>query len=178
MITDELRKWISTVAWLDDDMQDSSHKNILAIADRIDKAHEEECREQYENGVNDGLDNSIDESFASADDWLTNNENEMAEHGWVRGPLDADGVPICVGDVMNKGEVTCIRDCGKGWEVVLNNLYTYDTPSLRHHKQPTVEDVLRELEGMRGNGATYEDVVARCDELAKTLRGLLAGENE
>ena len=75
-------------------------------------------------------------------------------------PLDADGVPIHVGDVMDKGEVTCIRDCGKGWEVVLNNLYTYDTPSLHHH-EPTVEDVLREFTDEVWNrcceGATASD---------------------
>jgi hypothetical protein len=38
--------------------------------------------------------------------------------------------------------------------------------------------VIDELEGMRGNGATYEDVVTRCADLAKTLRELLAKGDE
>ena len=38
---------------------------------------------------------------------------------------------------------------------------------------PTVEGVLRELEDMRGNGATYGDVIRRCSDLAATLRKLL-----
>lgn len=75
-------------------------------------------------------------------------------------PVDADGVPIHVGDVMNKGEVTCVRDCGKGWEVVLDNLYTYDAPSLRHHAT-TVEDVLREFaDDWLGGGCDDDGIVA------------------
>lgn len=37
-ITDELREWIDSVAWLDDSVS-QAHKNILAIADHIDKQH-------------------------------------------------------------------------------------------------------------------------------------------
>lgn len=37
-ITDELREWIDSVTWLDDSVS-QAHKNILAIADRIDKQH-------------------------------------------------------------------------------------------------------------------------------------------
>jgi hypothetical protein len=47
----------------------------------------------------------------------------------------------------------------------------------RHYRAPTVEDVIDELEGMRGNGATYDDVVVRCVGLAKVLRNILAEED-
>ena len=39
-ITDELREWIDSIAWLDDGVS-QKHKNILAIADRIDAEHED-----------------------------------------------------------------------------------------------------------------------------------------
>lgn len=133
-ITDELREWAKTLAhwWYNPVKNEYTYttgtmppsidairldSNINAIADRIDVEHERQLGVLY---------------------------RDMSDAEWIRLPKDADGVPIHVGDVMNKGEVTCIRDCGNGWEVVLNGLYTYDAPSL-HHYAPTVEDVLREL---------------------------------
>ena len=71
-ITDELREWMRVV--LTDD--DPAH----AIADRIDEEHEREVRVQYYKGYNVGY----DEGFASADDWLGQHEDAIAEHGWVR----------------------------------------------------------------------------------------------
>lgn len=119
-ITDELREWFKDRIFMANGWQE-----IRDIADRIDAEHEAACAEAYGNGTM-SVPIALDESQ------------------WVKLPVDADGVPIRVGDVMDKGEVTCISDCGKGWEVVLNNLYTYDTPSLHHH-EPTVEDVLTEF---------------------------------
>ena len=95
-------------------------------------------------------------------------------------PVDADGVPIRVGDVMDKGAVTCISDRGKGWEVVLNNLYTYDTPSLHHHKT-TVEDVLREFtdevwnrccEGATASDSGIDELVAECAAKLRLAEGV------
>ena len=66
-------------------------------------------------------------------------------------PLDADGVPIHVGDMMHGtcpsgkyvcGEVSAIGD-NKFW---LSNVQFSLRPSFMHHyHKPTVEDVLREL---------------------------------
>ena len=163
-ITNELRKWAK---------QNQSHgevfgglppkhpfnrcctvEDLLVIADRIDARHKDAVDKAHADGERNGLQQArsasedwrrgYDAGFASADGWLADHEDAMAEHGWVKMPVDADGVPIYVGDVMDKGKATCIRDCGKGWEVVLNNLYTFDTHSLHHH-EPTTEDVLREL---------------------------------
>lgn len=37
-ITDELREWIDSITWLDESIS-QAHKNVLAIADRIDKQY-------------------------------------------------------------------------------------------------------------------------------------------
>ena len=37
-ITDELREWIYSITWLDESVS-QAHKNVLAIADRIEEQH-------------------------------------------------------------------------------------------------------------------------------------------
>lgn len=73
--TDELRvfakRWPCT---------DYIHKDMLAIADRIDAEYEAKVSYWQEASYKDGY----DEGFASADDWLGQHEDAMAEHGWVR----------------------------------------------------------------------------------------------
>ena len=69
-------------------------------------------------------------------------------------PLDADGVPIHVGDVMEvisskQHEKACYMQMGPSgtWAVGLTqDCHWYDTESLLHHAT-TVEDVLREFAG-------------------------------
>lgn len=129
-------------------------EKLDAIADRIDAEYQKAIRE---------LNNLADTS--------------------VLLPVDADGVPIHIGDVMDKGRVTCIRDCGKGWEVILDSLYTFDTPTL-HHRAPTVEDVLREFtdevwnrccEGATASDSGIDELVA---EYAAKLRLANDGEEQ
>ena len=73
-------------------------------------------------------------------------------------PLDADGVPIRVGDVMDNatsGTYAFLPAKGVGfhecWREVLpivsdgKGEYQVDTRLVRHHQAPTVEDVLREF---------------------------------
>lgn len=74
-ITDELRKWAkgSTLSsW--------TAEHLTAIADRIDAEHEKALEQERNKGFTDGY----DMGFASADDWLAQHEDAMAEHGWVR----------------------------------------------------------------------------------------------
>ena len=71
-------------------------------------------------------------------------------------PVDADGVPIHVGDVMDNTHKDgfrakrvigiCLHDGGK-WTVEVDEerLRWHRTDKLRHHHAPTVEDVLREF---------------------------------
>jgi len=125
-ITDELRKW--GYGFCGD-----TYNVVTAIADRIDAEHEKSIVDAL---LNDGLPMS---------------DEEMAEHGWIRTPVDADGVPIRVGDVMDgtcpsgkhvNGTVSAIGD-GVFW---LSNVQFSLKPDYMHHyHKPTVEDVLREF---------------------------------
>ena len=162
-ITDELREWGE---------RQLPHlpyrKALAAIADRIDAAHEDALISSYFDGV-----------FS---------DEELAENGFIRLPKDADGEYIRVGDVM-EGEkfgggfsepfevVGYIMSNGE-LEPMDENKCPRKRKYSHHHHAPTVEDVLLELEGMRGNNADYEEVVTRCAELAKTLRELLADDAE
>lgn len=66
-------------------------------------------------------------------------------------PVDADGVPIHVGDVMelaggNVEKVESLHNYGsEGWSATTTNNATVIPWSTRHHHAPTVEDVLREF---------------------------------
>lgn len=143
-ITDELREWAKTLThWWYDPVKDEYtyttgimppsidairlDSNILTIADRIDANFKAACESEYAAGVM-SVPIAVDESK------------------WVKLPVDADGVPIRVGDVMdgNRGTVTCIRDAGHGWEIVTDHMYSYNPADLHHHEL-TVEDVLREF---------------------------------
>jgi len=131
-ITDELRLFAADpyTGWVPTDKQQA---NLRAIADRIDAECENACAEAYGNGV---------ESVELPD--MTS---------YVKIPVDADGVPVRIGDVMEGKKV------GGGFcepfEVVgyimsngeLEPMDEHKCPRkrkrLRHHHKPTVEDVLR-----------------------------------
>lgn len=160
-ITDELREWAEGDTLRAGMSLRRAHDQALAIADRIDA--EADDNERFRRDVEPFCDRLREAAAERAD--VT-----MYGVDYVALPVDADAEPIRVGDVMDKGEVTCIRDCGKGWEVVLNNLYTYDTPSLHHHK-PTVEDVLREFSCVLMGKREFDgDVTEAVAEFATKLR--------
>lgn len=127
-ITDELREWMrnNTVNCSDNRIA------LVAIADRIDEQHGGGCGEAYEKGVNDGID---------AD------KNAL---GYVKLPVDADGEYIQAGDVLDGYgktiEVVELRYGRSGWVIVSRDGNAYaDTFAFTHHREPTVEDVLREF---------------------------------
>ena len=133
-ITDELRGFMDGADGYE--LWCPRHKvELESIADRIDAAH----RSALEK-----LASRLDES----------------EDGWVRLPVDADGVPIRVGDVLTHGTVGCIRLTTKGWEIVVgyNGGSGVFNPSAMNHRAPTVEDVLREF------GDWYAHTKGGCDE--------------
>ena len=124
------------------------------LVNLLSETDEEALREAYMKGRNDGF----DRGFASADDWCAQHEDAMAEHGWYRA-LDADKAPIRIGDKvdsdhhedgtvmgvqfyeMPRGIRTLVAVRPDGWDVA-----TWHTPDeYRHHKQPTVEGVLRDM---------------------------------
>ena len=89
-ISDELRKWINTVRWLDDRMS-PSHKNILAIADRIDAEYQK---------VLDKYQKVLDERFNALMDARDKGVNAVLKEpegfGLTALPKDADDMRILV----------------------------------------------------------------------------------
>ena len=163
-ITDELRKW--GYGFCGD-----THEVVTAIADRIDAEHEKQCAESWMRG-HDAL-ATIDRS------------DEMAEHGWVRLPKDADGEYIHVGDVMEsrtglnlfpKFEVRAMRYDVDEWEVFDRLGDSYEPSGMRHYHAPTVEDMLWGLLGDIRPDMEDEEAVPIVAAYAKRLR--LADDKE
>ena len=151
-ITDELRKWLR-----------DGKGSLLAIADRIDAEHEkamsragelladaeevrdynyanwQECKQKVLQG-----NITIDELSAE----IERLKGELAHR--IELPVDADGAPICVGDVLDGYgktiEVVEMRHGRSGWVLISRDGNGYaDTFAFAHHHAPTVEDVLREM---------------------------------
>ena len=141
-ITDELRKWAggSTISsW--------TAEPLTAIADRIDAKHEKACAEAYGNGV---------ESVALPD--LT---------AYVKLPLDADGVPIHIGDEMALQHevkekpyvVQSLTWDGEDWYFTSDEGF-FNACGWEHYHESTVEDVLCELlNEYREGGCTLEETL-------------------
>ena len=148
-ITDELRKYADRLS--DEAARKSEHgfspvaMGLERIADRIDAEHEAKVSYWQSASYKDGF----DEGFASADDWLAQHEDAMAEHGWVRGPLDADGKMWRSGDMSdsNWGVIEGIAYEDGRWLISGHDTSAPWVPadSIRHYHEPTVEDVLREF---------------------------------
>lgn len=120
--------------------------------------------------------------------YAENNDKGMGELGWVKLPVDADGMPIRVGDVVtmqllfggeskplvvDRMELSHGKD-GDLWCVALDtDKGCWNQPSLlRHYTPPTVEDVLAEFhERMDELGTTDQCVGAdRADAVDALLR--------
>ena len=183
-ITDELRSSVANYPFRDN----RDFSLFEAIADRIDAEHKKapheaypkgwedgmgvanakDAQAEYLRGRNDGYDDGWDAGFASADDWLAQHEDAMAEHGWVRLPKDADGEYWFCGDkiMLPDGNVVEVIGIGGDWlyylvtnvaMTVIGRIRAHDK---RHYKQPTVEDTLREffVYAERGKEHHREDV--------------------
>ena len=168
-ITDELRKEANKADWV--------HCTTLRnITDRIDAEHEAKVSYWQGASYKDGY----DEGFASADDWLAQHEDAMAERGWIRLPKDADGEYIHVGgrlDGYGKTiEVVELRHGRSGWVLISRDGNGYaDTFAFAHHK-PTVEDVLTEFGIDWEHENDCEDRAALLKEYASKLK-LAEGED-
>lgn len=171
-ITDELREWMfdHTVNCSDDRIA------LVAIADRIDAEHESKVSYWQDASYKDGY----DEGFASADDYFTDKRETLKEHGWVKLPVDADGVPIHVGDRLtdsaefkSEGVVESLMLEPTGWSVHFGAGWADERiHDWHHHYPPTVEDVLEEFAQMY-IACNDKGTIA---EYAAKLR--LAGEGE
>ena len=100
------------------------------------------------------------------------------EHGLVRLPVDADGVPIRVGDKVTEHEdghtfkVDGFMDWDGEWWVFRRDGIQAPASRCTHYHAPTVEDVLREF--AEGLGVQVADSYVAA--AATKLR--LAGEDE
>ena len=165
-ITDELRQYARAV-WTEELYGRVVHipnGKLLAIADCIDKRHDKECDKAYSKGVCDGID---------AD------KNEM---GYIKLPVDADGVPIHIGDVVENvvlsdihREVTGIGgECFYAWEDSCSRYSQFDANCYRHIQPDSWERIIkdaRESSGFRTIGGelpkyTDAELVERCRRLA------------
>ena len=166
-------------------------KNILKDLDAIE-------REVKANRV-DAYTEGYDVGFASADDWAAQHEDAMAESGWMRLPVDADGDVLHIGELVDEKlpfggyaapapidtmELS-LGASGYVWMVKLDaeNGALINPKLLRHHRAPTVEDVLREFTRDWCNAACAGDMTnaerdaARDDTIAKYAAKLrLAGD--
>ena len=174
-ITDELREWASANL-----SYKSRYDTLIAIADRIDQVHEEAVAAARSNGVTE--------------------YGSMVAREYVKLPVDADGVPIRVGDMVERAEpplhpsevLSMVLFDGGDWQIHVDELpnvhASYQPSLLRHHHEPTVEDVLADYRGAAielhteylRTDMSFEDFSAAADRLdadyAKRLR--LAGEGE
>ena len=119
---------------------------LVGYIDNIDREVAEVRDREYRNGMEDG-------------------EMAAERDGWVRLPVDADGVPIHVGDVMewDNGTFTVheLKVTEDGWTTWdEQHGYTVHADECRHNHAPTVEDVLREffVYAERGKEHRSEDV--------------------
>lgn len=86
-VTRELREFAHYIS------ADDQCRKAYEIADTIDVLHAAAMAKAYDDG------------FASADDWYADKSDaDLAEHGLVRLPVDADGRPWKFGDCCNNGE--------------------------------------------------------------------------
>ena len=161
-----------------------SHGTCSECRDTLIDAIERKAEEEWQRGY--------DEGFASADDWYAEHADAMAEHGWVKLPVDADGEVIHIGDVVEnlredleprlhhtftvygiqyrayEQECSLTQD---GYPTIL-----YRASEVRRHHPPTVEDVLREFvtEFNRDDSELCDGEII--ERFAKRLR--LAGDDE
>jgi len=185
-ITDELREWFKDRLFMG-----NGYAELTAIADRIDAEHDKALNsvdDAYDSGYNVGY----DEGFASADDWLAQHEDAMAEHGWIRLPKDADGVPVRVGDELcnytlsgypyPNGGVYCKAIVNERMVLVgqkdssFKDLLMWEARWCHHYHAPTVEDVLTEFGIDWEHESDCEDRAALLKEYAAKLR-LAEGED-
>ena len=180
-ITDELREWMAgfEVVRPRGNGKPAMFDRLYVIADHIDEDHERELLSLRNLAWNNGY----DEGFASADDWLAQNEGAMAEHGWVRLPVDADGEVIRLGDEMERGKAhgrvialmlsNYPRKWGGGphWGIQLEGEHAPTAlDSFFHHRhEPTVEDILREF-AERWDDPTHYAQGELVEDYAKRLR--------
>lgn len=168
-ITDELRTWIRSHYVLVGGMTD-----LTAIADRIDA--EAEDNESFRSEAEQFCDRLKEASAERADVTLFGVD-------YMALPTDADGVPICVGDVMENvvyspthREVTAVGvKCFYAWDDGNSRYSQFDANRYRHYHEPTVEDVLDEIVDKANSiGCAYAKNDISGEEMMGALQAIVA----
>lgn len=166
-ITDELREFIAGADGYE--LWCPRHKaELTSIADSIDAEHEKAVDIAFANGRTEGIDDGCAYYDTEHTECMVSEE-----HGWVRGPLDADGVMWHEGDMSDSmwGEIELImRDVDGYWYIKGHDTSApwVRADSMRHYHEQTVEDVLEEmcnaLNDVRmplGSGMISEEIIAK-----------------
>ena len=163
-ITEELRDCIRTANRSYEDARNPFddrevvhilEEELLAIADRIDKEHAE----------------------AVADALQLRGEPDR----WVELPVDADGVPIHVGDELTTGMcggksfIVRTLHLSEEGEWALNDYFPIRDLTIRHVQPDSWERIIRDIRTMNGCGSTDEFMERHSAELVERCRRL-AGE--
>lgn len=123
-------------------LDDIEHEHSLLMRQAVNKAHAD-----GERNVIKGIEQ----------------DDELAEMGLMRLPLDANGVPVRVGDVMEWADGDTFEVVGIGGETLFyaenDSVDWTRVKGKRHHHEPTVEDVLRELMAETSGPFYAEDVL-------------------
>ena len=118
-------------------------------------------------------------------------DSVLAKHGLVRLPVDADGVPVHVGDMMewcDSGETLTVDGIGRDVLFYIDgeNAEWTAARNKRHHHEPTVEEerpdsldrIADELEKWCDHVDVDGDACGKPRDLAKRIRKLAKKEGE
>ena len=142
-ITDELREYVGNFYLF---RYKDVRESLTAIADRIDAEHHAAIR-RWQQEI-DALRDELREAVRLSED----KASDMVEL-----PKDADGEYIHIGDTVEwvpydntyPSVVREVDAVGNGvffaWDKANGRFAQYEAYAYRHHKQPTVEDLLREF---------------------------------
>lgn len=130
----------------------------MAITDELREHIDATCwRSEFSSGRFHAIADHIDEKYAEAQRrWMAELDAARNKDGWIQLPVDAEGMPIHIGDVMydmlplkgyaEPAAVDTMKLCRgiDGWLVKLEDSTFINPMFLCHHKQ-TVEDVLKQF---------------------------------
>ena len=190
-ITDELRQVAAKTEEANGRCGKLYRGDLDRIADRIDAEHQKALDEWKAEHGQMWL-KGYSECHAELPEGNETLASDLERCGWIRLPVDADGVPIHVGDMMcnthkdgfmaKRVTGLCVHSSGR-WTVEVDEakLRWHDADKLHHYTPPTVEDVLREFASdiadvLGGDDFRLEDNDELFAEYAAKLR--LAGEGE
>ena len=173
---DALRKWADGLCgvWIDP----NDHSIIVTTCDDMPPSIDCVNLREHVNAILDGIEREHEQYAFAEIDALPMTDENMSASGWVRLPLDANGVPWHVGDMTENGNVVNGMTIDfHGWHFT-GTRNDIDPAIHRHYvPKPTVEDVLLEFYtlAVRGKAARADDVDnAVLAEYAAKLR--LAGD--